>query len=97
MEESMSKLIQEVLKQLQQEGYTEKGIKKHSQTYSLLMSYADQIGQHEYSEEFGQTLPKSIYRWGKRLFKKNFSIRRWKCGLRSFLKISSPIRMFSAA
>lgn len=43
MEESMSNLIQAVLAQLQQEGYTEKGIKKHSRTFSLLMSYANQM------------------------------------------------------
>jgi integrase/recombinase XerD len=61
MEKPINKLIHDVLKQLQQEGYTEKGIKKHSQTYSLLMSYADQIGQHEYSEELGQTFVKERY------------------------------------
>jgi integrase/recombinase XerD len=61
MEGSMSNLIQAVLTQLQQEGYTEKGIKKHTRTYSLLMSYADQIGQHEYSEELGQTFVKERY------------------------------------
>lgn len=61
MENSINKLIHEVLKQLQQEGYTEKGIRKHSRNYSLLMSYADKIGQHEYSEELGQTFVMERY------------------------------------
>lgn len=54
MGQSINHLIREVLKRLEEEGYTEKGIKKHSRTYSLLLSYADKIGQHEYSEELGQ-------------------------------------------
>lgn len=62
MEKSINRLIHEVLKQLHQEGYTEKGIKKHSRTYSLLKSYADTIGQQEYSEELGQAFVKERYR-----------------------------------
>ncbi len=52
--ENIRDLVQGVLKQLGQEGYTEKGIKKHSLTYSLLMAYAEQMGQKDYSEELAQ-------------------------------------------
>lgn len=40
MEQTFSRLIHEVLVFLKQEGYTEKGVKKHSKNYSLLVSYA---------------------------------------------------------
>lgn len=61
MGKSISELIHGVLQQLQEEGYTEKGIKKHSQTYSLLLSYAEKRGQLEYSEELGQAFVKERY------------------------------------
>lgn len=61
MDQTINGLIHEVLKVLRQEGYTEKGVKKHSQTYSLLKSYADKVGQLKYSEELGQAFVKERY------------------------------------
>lgn len=61
MGKSINELIHEVLNHLRLEGYTEKGIKKHSRTYSLLLSYTNKKGQYEYSEELGQAFVKERY------------------------------------
>lgn len=61
MGQTINGLIHEVLKSLKHEGYTERGVKKHSQTYSLLVSYADKVGQLKYSEELGQAFVKERY------------------------------------
>ncbi|RKJ26056.1 hypothetical protein D7X33_43350, partial [Butyricicoccus sp. 1XD8-22] len=61
MDQIINGLIHEVLKLLKQEGYTERGVKKHAQTYSLLVSYADKVGQLKYSEELGQAFVRERY------------------------------------
>jgi integrase/recombinase XerD len=61
MDRTINELIHEVIEVLKQEGYTERGIKKHVQTYSLLLSYADEVGQLKYSEELGQAFVKERY------------------------------------
>lgn len=57
----IKELVDEALRQLEQEGYTEKGIKKHFQTYSCLISYADGIGEKVYSEAIGLAFLKERY------------------------------------
>lgn len=61
MQQSIQDLCKSVLEQLALEGYTEKGIKKHSRSYRLFMNYAEQKGIFHYTEELGRVFVHERY------------------------------------
>lgn len=61
MDKPINELCSEVLNQLKEAGYTEKGITKHARTYRMIMSFAESKGQLYYNEELGRTFVMERY------------------------------------
>lgn len=61
MKHSIQNLCKLVLEQLALEGYTEKGIKKHSNSYKLIMKYAEEKGAINYTEDLGREFAREKY------------------------------------
>ncbi|KAB3525441.1 hypothetical protein [Alkaliphilus serpentinus] len=62
MEKPISELCSEVLNQLKEAGYTEKGIAKHASTYRMIISFTKSKGQSFYSEELGKIFVMERYK-----------------------------------